>query len=166
MTFKAGVATSTHPSPVRAAEEVISRAKASAGISRPDLVILYATAAYNQEALVKAVSAAAPGAALVGCSCEGIISQAGSNEDKFAAMATVIESGSLRFQVAAAAGLAQDSGAAGRAAAEPRCDGAAASWNSKSSRNICSRCSSRPIISGWTRVSNRTFAPSNPICGE
>jgi len=52
------------------------------------------------------------------------------------------------------------------AAAPPRCDGAASAWNSKSSRNMPSRCSSRPIISGWTQVSNSTFAPSNPICGE
>ena len=29
-----------------------------------------------------------------------------------------------------------------------------------------SRCSSRPIISGCTQVSNSTFAPSKPICGE
>ena len=48
----------------------------------------------------------------------------------------------------------------------PRCDGAASSWNSKSSRNIASRCSSRPIISGWTQVSKMTLAPSKPICGE
>ena len=47
-----------------------------------------------------------------------------------------------------------------------RCEGAAASLNSKSSRNMCSRCSSRPIISGWTQVSKITLAPSKPICGE
>ena len=48
----------------------------------------------------------------------------------------------------------------------PRCEAPAPSWNSKSSRNIVSRCSSRPIISGWTQVSNSTLAPSKPICGE
>ncbi len=54
----------------------------------------------------------------------------------------------------------------GLAAPAPRCDAPASSWNSKSSRNMCSRCSSSPIISGCTQVSNRTFAPSKPICGE
>ena len=48
----------------------------------------------------------------------------------------------------------------------PRCEGAASSWNSKSPRNMPIRCSSRPIISGWTQVSNSTLAPSKPICGE
>ena len=48
----------------------------------------------------------------------------------------------------------------------PRCEGAAPSWNSKSSRNMCSRCSSSPIISGCTQLSKITFAPSMPICGE
>ena len=54
MTLKAGIATSTHPSPIRAAEEVVAKAKAEAGIVRPDFVILYATVAYPQEALVRA----------------------------------------------------------------------------------------------------------------
>jgi len=45
-------------------------------------------------------------------------------------------------------------------AAPPRCDGAASPWNSKSSRNMPIRCSSSPIISGCTKVSNSTFAPS------
>ena len=62
MTLKAGIATSTHPSPIRAAEEVVAKAKAEAGIVRPDFVILYATVAYPQEALVRAVYAAAGGA--------------------------------------------------------------------------------------------------------
>ena len=44
--------------------------------------------------------------------------------------------------------------------------GAAPSANSKSSRNICSRCSSSPIMSGCTHVSKITLAPSKPICGE
>ena len=34
------------------------------------------------------------------------------------------------------------------------------------SRNMSSRCSSRPIISGCTQVSKITLAPSKPICGE
>ena len=54
----------------------------------------------------------------------------------------------------------------GASTAAPRCEGAAPSPNSGSSRNIPSRCSSRPIISGWTQVSKRTLAPSKPICGE
>ena len=52
------------------------------------------------------------------------------------------------------------------AAPEPKCEAGAASWNSKSPRNIVSKCSSRPIIKGWTQVSKITFAPSKPICGE
>ena len=114
MTLKAGIATSTHPSPIRAAEEVVAKAKAEAGIVRPDFVILYATVAYPQEALVRAVYAAAGGAPLIGCSAEGIISQAGSNEDTFAVMATVIESDTLRFQIASSEGLSQDSAVVGR----------------------------------------------------
>ena len=46
-----------------------------------------------------------------------------------------------------------------------KCDGPASSENSKSSRNIVSRCSSSPITSGWTQVSKITLAPSKPICG-
>jgi hypothetical protein len=114
MTLKAGIATSSHPNPLRAAEEVVARAKAEGGIVRPDFVILYATVAYPQEALVQAVFAAAGGAPLIGCSAEGIISQHGSSEDTFAVMVTLIESDTLRFQIAAAAGLAADSTGVGR----------------------------------------------------
>ena len=44
--------------------------------------------------------------------------------------------------------------------------GPAESWNSKSSRNMVNRCSSKPMTSGWTQVSKMTLAPSQPICGE
>jgi hypothetical protein len=57
------------------------------------------------------------------------------------------------------------SGALTGAAWAARCDGPAASENSKSSRNMVSRCSSSPMTSGCTQVSKITLAPSKPICG-
>lgn len=114
MVMKVGIATSHHPNPLLAAQEVVAKAKAEAQIEQPDLVILYATAAYEQGTLVRAVHEAAGRASLIGCSAEGIISAQGSNEDPFAVMVTLIQSDELRFQLARASGLSVDSAAAGR----------------------------------------------------
>lgn len=114
MGMKVGIATSHHPNPLLAAQEVVGKAMAEAQIERPDLVILYATAAYEQSALVSAVYEATGRTALVGCSAEGIISAQGSSEDPFAVMVTLIQSSELRFELARAGGLSADSAAAGR----------------------------------------------------
>lgn len=114
MGMKVGIATSQHPNPLLAAQEVVAKAMAEGQIDHPSLVILYATAAYEQSTLVRAVYEAAGRSTLVGCSAEGIISAQGSNEDPFAVMVTLIQCEDLRFQLAQAGGLATDSAAAGR----------------------------------------------------
>lgn len=99
MATHVSVGTSTNRSEDVAAREV-GDALISTGWERvPDLVMVHATACYDQKALVRGISVAVGGATLVGCSCEGTISAASSCEQDHAVAGVAIWSDDARFHV-------------------------------------------------------------------
>lgn len=117
MGTKAGVGMSHHRNPKAAGREAAEKALTAAGIGRPDFVFMFASVGYDQRALLDAVRDATSGAPLVGGSGEGIIAGAEADESNFSVAVMAIASDELRFKSAIAAGLKEDSQAAGRSIA-------------------------------------------------
>ena len=67
MYTKAGVGMSHHRNPAMAGREAVETALKTGGIQKPDFVFMFASAGYNQQALLKAVREATGGAPLCGC---------------------------------------------------------------------------------------------------
>lgn len=83
----------------------------------PDLLLVFATAGYDQNALLKAVREVAPESKLAGCSGEGIIAHGVSDESDRCVAVMAIRSDTLSFEVFLAADYAADPVAAGEALA-------------------------------------------------
>jgi hypothetical protein len=117
MATTATVAKSDNRDPRRAGRDVATRALAELG--RPaDLLLLFATAGYDQEALLAGVGEAAGDTPLAGCSGEGVITQEGSDERAYAAVLMAVASDAATFDTFAVEGLSKDPRAAGQAIAE------------------------------------------------
>lgn len=109
----AGVGYSGHRNAPIAGREAAEQALEKAGISNPDLVLVFATVGYHQEALIRAVREATADAPLSGCSGEGIIAQGISAESNFGVCVMVVSSDSLRFTNLRVPSLQDGSGPAG-----------------------------------------------------
>jgi hypothetical protein len=108
METRAGVATSTSRDGVDAGRRAASEALERLGAA-PDLVLVFATAGYELTEVLRGVRAMTGDAPLSGCSCEGIITQAGSNEGSHALCVMALASKRLRFTTFNVRGLSAGS---------------------------------------------------------
>ena len=83
MATRAGVGMSHHHSPTIAGHEAAEQALKHAGVSKPDIVFMFATVGYDQRSLLQAVRGATGGAPLSGCSAEGTIGGDDADESNF-----------------------------------------------------------------------------------
>lgn len=118
MSTQVGVGISHHRNPQVAGQEAVQQALKKGGMDKADFVFMYATVAYNQQAIVKAVRGASGGAGLCGCSGEGVIVEKQPDESPFAVGVLAIRSDEMRFQNGIATGLKQDPSGAGQAIAQ------------------------------------------------
>lgn len=118
MATQAGVGFSVHRDPDKAAAEAVGQALKQAGIDRADIVFLFATVGYPQDALLRAVRKASGGGRVAGCSGEGVITNNQSIEAGHGITVGVLKSDDIRFSVAAAEGLRADSEKTGFAVGE------------------------------------------------
>jgi hypothetical protein len=114
MATRAAVAKSDNRNATRAGHEVATAALAQLG-GRADLVLVYATAGYEQPALLASIRAVVGDTPLAGCSGEGVISQDGSDERAHAVVAMAIASDAATFDTFSVEGLAKEPRAAGEA---------------------------------------------------
>lgn len=113
----ATVAKSDNRDSARAGREVATRALADLG-RKPGLLLVFATAGYDQAALVGGIHDVAGDIPLAGCSGEGVITQEGSDERAHALALMAIASDVATFDTFAAEGLARDPRATGAAIAD------------------------------------------------
>ncbi len=118
MGTQAGVGISHHRNPRVAGKQAAEHALAAAGDVRPDFVFLFASVGYDQQALLDSVRLVTGGAALIGCSGEGIIAEGETDESNFTVGVMAISSDEIRFQHGMTAGMAADPRAAGKAVAD------------------------------------------------
>ncbi|OGU05839.1 MAG: histidine kinase [Geobacteraceae bacterium GWC2_58_44] len=97
METSVGVGFSVHKNPAEAGKEAALKALQQGGITKPDLVFVFATVGYNQQVLIEAIREATSGAPLSGCSGEGIITQGMVVETNFGVCVMAIASDELRF---------------------------------------------------------------------
>jgi hypothetical protein len=93
----AGVGTSHHRHPVRAAQAAVEQALKAASITQPDFVLLFASLGYAPTTLLQAVRQATGNAPLIGCSGQGVIAQGEADESSFSVSVMVIQSDELHF---------------------------------------------------------------------
>jgi len=113
MGMKVGVGLSTERNPNAAAREAVAMARERGTIGTIHQVLMFATCGHDQESLLKAVRAETGRAPLVGCSGEGVITNAISIEEPYALLVGLIEAPDMRFSLAAAEGLKSGSDRAG-----------------------------------------------------
>jgi len=120
MSTRAAVAKSDNHDASQAGREAATRALAALD-GRADLLLVFATAGYDQPALLAAIREAAGDVPLAGCSGEGVITQEGSDERAHAVVIMAIASDMATFDTFAVEGLAKNARGAGEAiAAEVR----------------------------------------------
>jgi hypothetical protein len=120
MPTRAAVAKSDNRNAARAGHDVASAALARVG-GRADLLLVFATAGYDQQALIAGIHAVAGNTPLAGCSGEGVITQEGSDERAHAVVAMAIASDVATFDTFAVEGLSKRSRACGEAIAARVC---------------------------------------------
>jgi hypothetical protein len=116
MTTVATVAESENRDPARAGRELATLALGALE-RRADLLLLFATAGYDQAPLIAAIAEVAGDTRLSGCSGEGVISQKGSDERAHAAALMAIASDVATFDTYSVEGLSKDPRGAGTAIA-------------------------------------------------
>ena len=104
---------SRHHNPKVAGREAAEQALEKAGLSKPDLVIMFGSIGYDQRSLVRAVREITRGAPLTGCSAEGTINGDDADESNFSVVVTAISSEELRWHHGIAKGLEADPRAVG-----------------------------------------------------
>lgn len=104
---------SQHRNSRRAAREAVEMALKQFPPSAPRVILLHATAGYDQKALADEAQQAAGSVPVVGCCAEGVIAGSWSDESPFAVCALAIADPSRRFRVGFTGGLNLDSEACG-----------------------------------------------------
>jgi hypothetical protein len=117
VTTRAGVGRSQKRVSAAAAREAVAAALAPLQGAAPDFCLLFATSGHDLETVVREVRAAAPGAALSGCSAEGVIAGGISDETEHSIALLAIASDSLRFTTFLVPGYDTDPARAGQALA-------------------------------------------------
>jgi hypothetical protein len=118
MATKAGVGMSRHHNPNLAGREAAEQALQKAGVSKPDLVFMFASIGYDQRSVLRAVRQTTGGAPLSGCSVEGTIDGDNADESNFSVLVTAVSSEELRWTNGLATGLSADSCALGKQVAK------------------------------------------------
>ena len=118
MATKAGVGMSRHHNPNVAGREAAEQALQKAGVSKPDLVFMFASIGYDQHSVLRAVRETTGGAPLSGCSVEGTIDGDNADESNFSVLVTAVSSEELRWTNGLATGLSADSCALGKQVAK------------------------------------------------
>ena len=117
----AGIGRSEARDPTAAGNEAASRACAGWGGACPALCLVFATSGYDAAKVLAGVASVAGGAAISGCSGEGIIAGPVSDESEHAVAVLAIRSDTLGFETFLIEGYAEDPRAAGaRLGAEVR----------------------------------------------
>ena len=106
-TTRVGTGRSLSRDAAEAGREAVAQAQASMDGQKPQIVLLFATAGHDQQALVAAVGEAS-GAPVIGCSGEGVISEAGSDEGSHAVSLAMIASDEIGFHPFSISGLSKD----------------------------------------------------------
>lgn len=114
MGFSCGVGYSDDRNPNIAGRDAATAALQSAGITEPDLILLFSTVGYKQHIIYNAVRQTAGNAPIFGCSGEGIIFRDKSVETNFSVAVAVIKSDEYRFATASSLGLKENSNKVGR----------------------------------------------------
>jgi len=109
---------SRHHNPSIAGREAAEQALQKAGVSDPDLVIMFGSIGYDQRSLLRAVRETTGGAPLTGCSAEGTINGDDADESNFSVVVTAISSEELRWHHGVAKGLEADPRAVGKRVAK------------------------------------------------
>lgn len=117
MALSVGVAAAQHPDPVTAIDEAFASASVSLQGKSPSFMLLFASPAYDQEKLLNALRAKAPGAVIVGCSTSGEITSVAGSLDHSIALLT-IASDQMKFVAGVGHNIADDPRKAGQALAE------------------------------------------------
>ena len=117
MGTQAGVGISHHRNPKVAGREAATQALATAGITRPDFVFMFASVGYKQADLLAVVCEATGNAPLSGCSSAGVIGHTEADESNFSVGVMAIQSDELRFHHGIATGLKDDPAGVGQAIA-------------------------------------------------
>jgi len=112
----ASVAKSENRNSATAGRELATLALAALG-RRADLFLVFATAGYDQAALIAAIAEVGGDTPLAGCSGEGVITQSGSDERAYAAVLMAIASERATFDTFSVEGLSKDPRGAGAAIA-------------------------------------------------
>ncbi len=118
MATRAGVGMSRHHNPNLAGREAAEQALQKAGVSKPDLVFMFASIGYDQHSVLRAVRQTTGGAPLSGCSVEGTIDGDNADESNFSVLVTAVSSEELRWTNGLATGLSADSCALGKQVAK------------------------------------------------
>ena len=113
-----GVARSKSRQSTNAGREAAEAALQPLGGARPELVIVFATAGHDPQALLDGVADVTGPDPIVGCSAEGVITQDGSDETSHAVAVVAIANEALAAETFFAAGFADDSAATGRSLVE------------------------------------------------
>jgi hypothetical protein len=118
VSIKAGVGMSRHHNPSIAGREAAEQALEKAGVSDPDLVIMFGSIGYDQRSLVRAVRETTGGVPLTGCSAEGTINGDDADESGFSVVVTAISSDELKWTNGLAKGLEAEPRAVGQRVAQ------------------------------------------------
>lgn len=103
-----GVGKSVRRDPLAAGAEAARESMAPLGAERPGLVLVFATAGYDQQLLLDAIRGVTGDAPLSGCSGEGVITQAGADEQSHAVTVMAIASRAIRARTALVTGVSKD----------------------------------------------------------
>lgn len=106
----------------KAGAEAVAQALEAMDGRKPDLILLFATAGFEQDRLVQAVSDAAQRAPIIGCSGEGVIGALGSDEGSHGVALAAIASDELTFHPLSITGLSKDSRACATELARRVCE--------------------------------------------
>ncbi len=113
MNLSIGVGVSREKEGFAAGCEAAQQAIAQIGQTRADLALVFATIGYNQEDLLAGIRTITGDTPLSGCSGEGIITQAGSDEGTYAVSVMLLASDQITFDTFLVEGLKKESKEAG-----------------------------------------------------
>ena len=115
MSTTVGIGGSVSRDSFAAGQQAATEALASFAGRAPGAVLVFATAGYDQQALLDGIRAVTGPVPLSGCSAEGVISRAGSDEGSHAVGVMAFASDRMRFRTLAARELSKHSKEGGRA---------------------------------------------------
>jgi hypothetical protein len=112
--FSIGVGKSIGREAFQAGRDAVRQALDRSRKQEADLVLLFATAGYDQQKVVDGAKEAAKNALIAGCSVSGVITREGSDEGTHVVSAMAIQSSSLQFETYQVSGFSKDSWGCGR----------------------------------------------------